>query len=122
MTRTRTAGTIFLLIAAIAIAVLSTGGAWSAPKVTGHGIAIPGSSIAGYVPRQIIITQGSNAQFHNLDIAPHDVRSSDGLFASAIVGVGKTTLINGTSLLAKGSYRFFCSVHPSTMKGTLSVR
>jgi plastocyanin len=42
------------------------------------------------------------------------------LFRSATI-TGGTTPVNGTQYLATGDYAFFCTVHPSTMNGTLHV-
>jgi plastocyanin len=100
--------------------VLSAGGVASSANL-GHVVAVPGSSIASYATRTVVITKGSTSAFHNLDIAPHDVISDTGQFSSALVGVAKNAPINGTSSLPPGTYRFHCSLHPA-MHGSLIVR
>jgi plastocyanin len=42
------------------------------------------------------------------------------LFRSATI-TGGTTPVNGTQYLATGDYAFFCTIHPTTMNGTLHV-
>ena len=42
------------------------------------------------------------------------------LFRSPTIS-GGTTAIQGTQFLSAGSYQFFCTVHPTTMSGTLNV-
>lgn len=110
---------ILTTAAALAVGMFVGGSAPAAP--VGHVFAVPGSASVGYANRIVVITKGSTTGLHNLDIAQHDVVSTDGLFRSALVGVGKTTPVLGTSALAKGNYRFFCSIHPN-MKGTLQVK
>jgi plastocyanin len=74
------------------------------------------------------IDRGATATFQNQDpgTSPHDVFSVDRgaqgkpLFSSAQINVGQTP-VNGTDSLAPGTYRFFCTVHPSQMSGQLVV-
>ena len=74
------------------------------------------------------IDVGTVATFQNSDpgTAAHDVtsivRGAGGkpLFASAVINLGETP-VNGTERLAAGSYRFYCTVHPTQMSGQLNV-
>jgi plastocyanin len=56
----------------------------------------------------------------------HNVTATQGgpdggaLFRSATISSG-TTPVNGTQYLTSGSYPFICTIHPTTMQGTLNV-
>jgi plastocyanin len=69
--------------------------------------------------------QGEIVQFRD-DGGTHNVTARqagpDGgpLFRSATIS-GGTTPVNGTHYLTTGDYQFFCSIHPTTMNGTLHV-
>ena len=69
--------------------------------------------------------QGGVAQFQN-NGGSHNVTARqsgpDGrpLFLSATTTTG-TAPVNGTQYLTTGDYAFFCTVHPTTMQGTLRV-
>jgi len=119
--RQRIISTISMGLAALALTL--SGGVASAARVPGHIFALPGAASAGFANRIVVITKGSPVQFHNLDVAPHNVWSvAPGRFMSATVGLGKTTKVVGTERLAKGNYAFYCTVHPSTMRGNLIVK
>jgi plastocyanin len=73
------------------------------------------------------IDEGTVATFQNSDpgTSPHDVtsiirRGPKPLFASAVIGLGETP-VSGTERLGPGSYRFFCTIHPTQMSGQLVV-
>ena len=116
--RSRT--TAKLSLAAGVLAIVLSGGTSSAAKI-GHVIAIPGSSIANYATKPVVITRGSTAAFHNFDIAPHDVVSDSGLFWTPLIGALKAVDIAGVSSLGAGTYGFHCSIHPA-MHANLIVR
>ena len=69
--------------------------------------------------------QGVVVQFQN-NGGTHNVTARqagpDGkaLFSSPTID-GGTTVINGTQYLTPGDYPFYCTVHPTTMSGTLRV-
>jgi plastocyanin len=82
-----------------------------------------------YAAEEYTIDQGEPLHFRNEDLSgpSHDVASTANgsvrgsfLFASEIVGPGKTSFVEGSQYLTTGSYDFFCSIHPS-MKGRLIV-
>jgi plastocyanin len=77
------------------------------------------------------IPAGGTLSFRNATAGiPHSVTASEGgpdgkpLFASPIVtGTAGGTIrsVAGVQFLRPGTYQFHCSVHPTTMKGTLTV-
>jgi plastocyanin len=79
-----------------------------------------------YTTPEVTIAPGETVKFDNADVVSHDVTSrqakADGerLFASEILGAGKTGPVKGTADLQPGQYEFFCSLH-SSMKGKLTV-
>ena len=79
-----------------------------------------------YVDNDVAIDQGEKVTFTNNDTVQHDVvsrlKGADGkpLFASELVGTGRTAPVAGTEYLTTGDYAFFCSLHPQ-MTGTLRV-
>jgi plastocyanin len=86
-------------------------------------LAAPGAAgLPVFFPSQtVIVPRGSTATFTNLDVAPHNVKSTTpGLFSSNIIGLGQSAPVNGVSKLKKGKYNFICVVHPN-MKGALRV-
>ncbi|MGH2684516.1 MAG: hypothetical protein ACRDJP_03510, partial [Actinomycetota bacterium] len=84
-------------------------------------------SIGGYAPPIVVLEQGGTLDFTNADPAgiTHNVYE-DGVpaaaarFASATVGRGVTTPVEGVESLDPGRYGFFCTLHP-WMKGELQV-
>ena len=106
----------------IAIVSLVTVLAMLAPAAAAPGfvVALPGAASAGYATRPAVLQHWNNLKFVNLDIAPHDVRSTSGLFQSPIIGIGKQTIVFGANLLPRGTYAFYCTIHPN-MRGNLRV-
>jgi plastocyanin len=82
-----------------------------------------------YGQASFTIDRGATATFDNEDSSAttHDVTAFDTggaknepLFRSATIGAGQTP-VNGTNALGAGTYRFFCTVHPTEMTGQLVV-
>jgi plastocyanin len=103
----------------------------SVAAMLGTGIALAASDVIVGGPAESFdkatynADQGEVVQFRN-DGGSHNVTARqtgpDGkaLFRSATTS-GGTTPVNGTQYLSSGDYSFFCTVHPTTMNGTLRV-
>jgi plastocyanin len=87
------------------------------------------STCCSYGKASFTIDRGTTATFDNQDATAttHDVTAFDSggaknepLFRSAQIGLGQTP-VNGTDSLGAGTYRFFCTVHPTQMTGQLVV-
>lgn len=80
-----------------------------------------------YSTGAVTIAPGEKVTFENGDLVLHDVTSEqkkgDGsrLFASEILDGGESGPVMGVPDLQPGEYAFFCSLHESQMKGTLTV-
>ena len=116
--RARGRGSIVVaFVALIAVLAMLT----PASAVQSYVVAGPGNATSPvYYTPFVVLQKGQNLVFLNGDIAPHDVRSTTGKFYSAIITIGKKTTVIGANKLAKGSYKFYCTIHP-VMKGTLRV-
>lgn len=86
------------------------------------------TSCCAFSKSSFTIDPGTVATFQNLDpgVAPHDVVSTDNgangkpLFASATIQAGQAP-VTGTESLNPGTFRFFCTIHPTQMTGDLVV-
>lgn len=114
--RTRRGSIVISLLAIVAVLAMLT----PASAAPGYVVAPPGATVTAYLPKPVVLQKGNALKFVNLDTAPHDVRSTGGLFYSPVVGIGKTTTVFFANTLNKGTYAFYCSIHPN-MKGKLRV-
>jgi plastocyanin len=116
--RSRRNGSVLIaLVALVAVLAMFT----PSSAVQSFVVAGPGNAASPvYYTPFVVLQRGQALNFVNLDIAPHDVRSPTGLFFSKIITIGKKTPVVGVKNLKKGSYKFYCSIHP-IMKGTLRV-
>jgi plastocyanin len=108
--------------AALAFALLGVAPAQADQQI----IAAP---VNRFVNTEVALAPGERLTFASQDaLAPHNVTSRDNgadglpLFSSATIGGGDTAPVNGTDKLELGAYAFFCTIHPTTMNGTLTVR
>jgi plastocyanin len=113
----RRGSVVIALVAIVAVLAMIT----PASAVQSFVVAGPGNATSPvYLTPFVVLQKGQQLTFVNLDIAQHDVRSTKGLFYSALITIGKKTPVIGTKTLPRGSYKFYCSLHP-IMKGTLRV-
>jgi plastocyanin len=89
---------------------------------------IVAAPINRFVTTEVTIAPGERLTFSSQDpIAPHNVTARDNgddglpLFSSATIGGGDVAPVNGTDKLGAGAYAYFCTIHPTTMNGTLTV-
>jgi plastocyanin len=74
----------------------------------------------------VTMDQGEALTFFNGDVNNHDVTAdgagSDGkpLFASATIGTGQSSKVEGSQYLTTGDYKFHCTLHPF-MTATIHV-
>jgi plastocyanin len=111
---------VWLVLAAVAVAAM-----------LGAGVALAASEeiVAGpseaFSKSTYTTDQGAVVQFRDLG-GSHNVTARqngpDGraLFRSPTIS-GGTAPVDGTQYLSSGDYAFFCTVHPTTMNGTLRV-
>jgi plastocyanin len=111
--------------------VLIGGAAVAATQAFGASETITTSTTCcAYSKGSFTIDRGTTATFQNQDpgASPHDVTAFDSggaknlpLFRTAEINGGQSTPENGTASLGAGTYRFFCTVHPTEMTGQLVV-
>jgi plastocyanin len=104
---------IALPLAVASLALLPAGASAVAEVITNSGNQFTQATYNSQV--------GDLVQFqHSAGGAPHNVTSTQGLFSSATISTG-TTPVNGTQFLPAGTYPFYCTVHPDTMRASLIV-
>jgi plastocyanin len=107
------------------IAVVAFGGMTYAGFALAASDTIVGGPAESFSLPSYNTDQGEIVPFQNLG-GSHNVTARqngpDGgaLFRSDTTTSG-TTPVNGTQYLTSGAYAFFCTVHPTTMQGTLQV-
>jgi plastocyanin len=120
---------VSMLLSGVALN-LNIGGEETGPTAVTIAIAAPeGAAVSGYdqaaltAPADTPLTIAFNNQDpgvqHNIDIATADAAAQP-LFTGELI-TGPMQIDYAVEPLAEGEYAFFCKVHPSTMKGTLTV-
>ena len=113
----RRSSVVVALAAMVAVLAMFT----PASAATGFIVAIPGSTSAGYATRPAVLQRGQNLKFVNLDLPQHDVvLTHNPSIRSPLIGIGKQAFVVGANTLPKGTFGFFCSLHPN-MRGNLKV-
>lgn len=100
-----------------------------AATVTANGNDITNKAAEVFAPADVAVKIGDVVAWKNIDgVAPHTVTERNGLFDLA--GSYGATPVNpagfgpGTTVARQfdaGTYQYFCRVHPTTMKGKVSV-
>jgi plastocyanin len=115
---------VILVVAAVGAAAFGAAQAFGASEPI-----TTSTTCCAYGKATFTIDRGATATFDNEDpgVSPHDVTAFDSggaknepLFRSAQITLGQTP-VNGTNALGPGTYRFFCTVHPTQMTGQLVV-
>ncbi len=112
--------------AGLALAMISPTPAQAAANL---GVAVPGSFTAGYATPVIVVTKDAPFNFVSADIQGHDIVSvapgsvrGHYLFASDVIPLAGVSEVQGMQNTVSGeTYEFFCSIHPGTMRGELTV-
>ncbi len=122
--RRRTRVAVAVVVAAAAVASVLAVSSPAPAAVNARIVAGPAAFVRPltYLTPVAVMQKGGSAVFTNLDVALHDVRHSAARpkFKSPLIGFGRSAAVNGVRTLAKGSYRFHCTIHP-WMTGTLRV-
>jgi plastocyanin len=115
-------------IAIAGVAILAVGEALAADATVSSAALCCTYAPARPAPK---IPAGGTLSFRNATAGvPHSVTADDGgpdgkaLFGSPLVtgtAAGTIRTVAGVQYLAPGTYQFHCSVHPTTMTGTLTV-
>ncbi|MGH2794071.1 MAG: hypothetical protein ACRDKG_07170 [Actinomycetota bacterium] len=113
----RRSSILIAIVSIVAVLAMLT----PASAATGFIVAGPGATSVGYLTRPAILQKGMNLKFVNLDIPQHDVvMAHNTSIRSPLIGVGKQAFVVGANTLPKGTFGFFCSIHPN-MRGNLRV-
>jgi len=129
-----------VVLAALALGVLSAAGSARAADLV--YVSGPGGPFVGYTVPAIVVAQGDNLTYINMDAFPHDVIARHSgpetdwclaagikdklpgvqgcpLFWSSLIGITQQTPVLGLENIEPGAtYTFFCSIH-ANMEGTL---
>jgi glucose/arabinose dehydrogenase/plastocyanin len=109
------------VLAAVSAVGLLAAGAVASPTAVAAAPKRVVSAAFLYLPPTTRLAPGESLRYTNLDLVPHNIRSTDGLFSSgAPIGALETRPVNGVEQLPPGNYRYFCEVHPF-MTGSIVV-
>jgi plastocyanin len=112
---------LVVLLLALAIAVGFSGTVFAQPVHAKHvnylQKTVPIYSGA-YHPKFFTVKTGTTVIWINRDHKSHTVTSVNGLFNSGIIKPGGHYKLTFTKT---GIYRYYCTLHPKTMRGTMVV-
>ena len=116
-TMKRRGSVVMALVAMVAVLAMLT----PANAANGFVVAGPGGASVGYLTRPAVMQRGKNLKFINLDVPLHDVvLTHNSSIRSPLIGLGKQAFVVGANTLPKGTFGFYCSIHPN-MRGNLKV-
>jgi plastocyanin len=113
---------------ALTLALAACGGSSGAPAGSAAAGACKESSAAGtvkvdakdftFTPSDISAKVGDVITFTNGDTTAHTASLVDGSCTTPNIAAGAS---DGLTFSAAGAYPYQCKIHPSTMKGTITV-
>ena len=113
---------LFLLLPAALL--LSACSLFPSAATTSTSTPIADSTIViqdmAFSPSSLTVSPGATVSVTNKDLTGHTVTTDDKSFDSGFISNGQT--ITFVAPTTPGSYRFHCSVHTTTMTGTLIVK
>src|SRR3972149_977747 len=70
-----------------------------------------------FVPASVTVSVGDSVTWTNQDGIAHSARADNGSFDTGLFTTGSRSVSFGQA----GTFGYFCAVHPSTMRGTVTV-
>lgn len=129
--RTRRLGTGTVLIAVVALAACGSSGGNPATSSRPPGDRVELKLVA-YRPDRLTVTPGTKVTWTQRDPGVHTVTAGtvdqgaagvtvapDGTYDSGNLTTGESY---SHTFSEPGTYRYFCRIHPATMRGTVTVR
>src|SRR4051794_2539440 len=109
------------LLALALLGVAAAGGLAAEPS-----IEVTGNSLATYAwtPSTAEVGSGDSVAFKNATANPHGLAWESGPETPSCTGtssVGKANWSGSCAFAQGGTYKFYCPVHPTQMKGTVTV-
>jgi len=111
---------LIVLLLTLAVATGLSGTIFAQPMPTKHAYLQKTVPISGgsYHPKVLTIKKGTTVTWINRQTDPHTVTSVNGLFDSGIIKPGGHYKYTFTKT---GVYRYYCTLHPKTMRGIMVV-
>ena len=117
--RSRSLLSRFLVLTGVALALVLVLAACSSSSKSSAASADITVKDYSFSPGTVSVKAGATVTVHNNGPSTHTVTSDDGTSFNVSVDSGKDATFTAPS--KPGTYKFHCSIHPSLMKGTLTV-